>query len=61
MEHAKEQERFHMARKYIEISFDSFSSLSSDDSSEKSSDDSSDLGKGKKPTRHLKYYIEVNT
>ena len=33
MEHANEQERVHTARKYIEISSYSLSSLSSDDSS----------------------------
>ena len=51
MEHAKEQERVHMAQKYIEILSDSSSSSSSDDSLETSSDDSSDSVTRQKPTK----------
>ena len=40
MEHAKEQERVHMAQKYIEISSDSSSSSPFDDLLETLSDDS---------------------
>ena len=40
----REQERVHMAQKYIEILSDSLSSLSSDELLETSSDDSSDSG-----------------
>ena len=54
IEHAKEQECFHTAQKYIEISSDSSSSSSSDDSSETSSDDSSGSGTRQKPTKLVK-------
>ena len=51
MEHAKEQERFHTAQKYIEILSDSSSSSSSDDSSETLSDELSDSGTRQRPTK----------
>ena len=60
MEHTKEQEHVHTARKYIEISSDFSSSSSPDDSSEMSLDDSSDSGTRQKPNKHLTYYIKVN-
>ena len=61
MEHAKEQENIHTTRKYIEILYNSSSSLSSYDSPETSSDDSYDSETRQKPTNNLTYYIEANT
>ena len=51
MEYAKEQELVHTAQKYIEISSDYLSSLSSYDLLEKSPDDSSDSGTSQKSTK----------
>ena len=53
MEHAKKQERVHMAQKYIDISSTFSSSLFSDDSLETSSDESSDWGASKKSTKPM--------
>ena len=49
----REQERVHMAHKYIEILSDSSSSSSSDDSLGTSSDDSSDSSTRQKPTKPI--------
>ena len=60
-EHAKEQERVHMAQKYIQILSDSSSSLSLYDSSEKSLDESSDSGIRKKPTKPVTSFNKSST
>ena len=51
IEHAKEKERVHTAQKYIKISSDSSSLLSSYYSSKTLSDDSSDSGTRQKLTK----------
>ena len=58
--YAKEQERVHTARSYIEISSDYLSFMSSYDSLTTSSDDLSDSGTRQKPNKHLTYYIKLN-
>ena len=54
MEHAKEQERDHMAQKYIEILSDYSSSSSSDNSSKIFLDGSSYSGTSQKQTKPVK-------
>ena len=61
MEHAKEQERVHTALKYIEMLYDSSSSLSSYYLSETLSDDSSDSGTRQKLTKPVTLYNKSST